>query len=257
MKPFPLLLAAALILCAPLVGCRANTPESAPAPAESTSAESASPTAESADSPLCFTAPDGETVDLSLEYFTVTLERAYGYENTLWQSEEQPTSQAEEFTCYRADDVIGGARVTDAACTFIMGLGGTPEILQQRLSIHGAEITLSGIACENGRGEIRFYPYPESLKEAGLPCFFAYGSRGFSGDYLPVRQADGSYLCMNTMQFVLPEELAQELGEYAARGFVYAELELTFSEAAFDTAATIDGYTQADVNITNYSIKAQ
>lgn len=120
MKPFPLLLAAALILCAPLVGCRANTPESAPAesayaPAESTNAESASPTAESADSPLCFTAPDGETVDLSHEYYTVTLERAYGYENTLWQSEEQPTSQAEEFTCYRADDVIGGARVTDAA----------------------------------------------------------------------------------------------------------------------------------------------
>lgn len=257
MKPFPLLLAAALILCAPLVGCRANTPESAPAPAESTSAESASPTAESAEPPLCFTAPDGETVDLSHEYFTVTLERAYGYENTLWQSEEQPTSQAEEFTCYRADDVIGGARVTDAACTFIMGRGGAPEILQQRLRIHGAEITLSGIACENGRGEIRFYPYPESLKEAGLPCFFAYGSRGFSGDYLPVRQADGSYLCMNTMQFVLPEELAHELGEYAARGFVYAELELTFSEAVFDTAATIDGYTQADVNITNYSIKAQ
>ena len=52
-------------------------------------------------------------------------------------------------------------------------------------------------------------------------------------------------------------ELAQELGEYAARGFVYAELELTFSEAVFDTAATIDGYTQADVNITNYSIKAR
>lgn len=201
--------------------------------------------------------PDGETVDLSLEYFTVTLERAYGYENTLRQSEEQPTSQAEEFTCYRADDVIGGARVTDAACTFIMGLGGTPEILQQRLRIHGAEITLSGIACENGRGEIRFYPYPESLKKAGLPCFFAYGSRGFGGDYLPVRQADGSYLCMNTMQFVLPEELAQELGEYAARGFVYAELELTFSEAAFDTAATIDGYTQADAHITDYSVKAR
>lgn len=249
MKRFAALALTALALCT-LVGCRANAPES-------TSAESASPTAESADSPLCFTAPDGETVDLSLEYFTVTLERAYGYENTLWQSEKQPTSQAEKFTCLRADDVIGGARVTDAACTFIMGRGGAPEILQQRLSIHGAEITLSGIACENGRGEIRFYPYPESLKEAGLPCFFAYGSRGFSGDYLPVRQADGSYLCMNTMQFVLPEELAQELGEYAARGFVYAELELTFSEAAFDTAATIDGYTQADVNITNYSIKAQ
>lgn len=256
MKPFPQLLAAALILCAPLVGCRAGAPESAGAPAESTNAES-SETASPAESPLCFTAPDGETVDLSLEYCTVTLERAYGYENTLWQSEEQPTSQAEEFTCYRAGDVIGGARVTYAACTFIMGLGGTPEILQQRLRIHGAEITLSGIACENGRGEIRFYPYPESLKEAGLPCFFAYGSRGFGGDYLPVRQADGSYLCMNTMQFVLPEELAQELGEYTARGFVYAELELTFSEAAFDTAATIDGYTQVDAHITDYSVKAR
>ena len=145
MKPFPLLLAAALILCAPLVGCRAGAPESAPAE----SSEAASP----AESPLCFTAPDGETVDLSLEYFTVTLERAYSYENTLWQSENQPASQAEEFTCYRADDVIGGARVTDAACTFIMGLGGTPEILRQRLSIYGAEITLSGIACENGRGD--------------------------------------------------------------------------------------------------------
>lgn len=90
-------------------------------------------------------------------------------------------------------------------------------------------ITLKGILSAKGDGSPYFCPYPESLKETGIPSF--YVSPVFGGNIFPVKMPDGTEKYLSSMMIFL-DDTAESYRKDAP-----AEAEITFKSLAYDTGS--------------------
>ena len=204
-----LVLSAILLFSALLSGCSdATQTESSTAP-QSSSQENTSASdykEETDDVRFDFSAPDGSTVNLAdEEYYTVSLPYAYGYENLGEFGENMPEASSlnKTFTKYQTGDKLGeGLEITYAQSIFSFIKGEIQEHISQSVSANG-NVTLKGIITKNDSGATVFYPYPDSLKAGGIPCFYNRDSYNPYGDILLITKPDGTESYMNTMPFEL------------------------------------------------------
>lgn len=195
-----------------------------------------------------FTAPDGTEINLSDEsYYTFTLDGVYGYDNLGYMGEERPDNETldkREYNRYNVDDSIGSFKVTYAKSTFSVTDGDTPSLFVQELTLTG-EGNLKGILTTDEHGTVKFYPYPESLKELKIPCF--YNRDDYSvGDFISVLQPDGTRKFMNTMEFSVTLN-GETIDSYAEDNATEITIKATLLKFSTDG---IKGYTLVNAEAT-------
>lgn len=171
---------------------------------------------------------DGIVVDMNAEQnYTVTLDCAFGTENPCFSAHEPPADVTLGKQERYGAGTLGSVTLESCKTVFAYYSGYCKSVYQE--GVITGDITLKGVLSAKGDGSPYFCPYPESLKETGIPSF--YISPVFGGNIFPVKMPDGTEKYLSSMMIFL-DDTAESYRKDAP-----AEAEITFKSLAYDTGS--------------------
>lgn len=171
---------------------------------------------------------DGIVVDMNAEQnYTVTLDCAFGTENPCYNAAEPPADDNRGKQERYSAGALGSVTLESCKTVFAYYSGYCKSVYQE--GIITGDITLKGVLSAKGDGSPYFCPYPESLKETGIPSF--YISPVYGGNIFPVKMPDGTEKYLSSMMILLDDAVE------SYRKDAPAEAEITFKSLAYDTGS--------------------